>query len=94
METLFQYLPSAQPKNKLGRKTPDKDIPMTIIDPRKAHIIAIQLRGLAISTDEVCEALLEGDYSNFAQVYLYLWFAFQTIAQWKWSKMGIVRKSP
>ncbi|KAL3682493.1 hypothetical protein R1sor_000515 [Riccia sorocarpa] len=61
VESLFQYLPPAQAKNQGDKKTPLKEGPITILDPKKAHVMAIQLRGLGITADEVCEALLEGD---------------------------------
>lgn len=70
MEKLFQVTPALQPKAKLPT-APKKQPPKTLIEARKAHNISIQLRGLGLSTDEVCEALLEGGTVSLLLVMLW-----------------------
>jgi hypothetical protein len=62
MEQLFQMMPAMQPKAQMPGIAPKKEAPKSLIEPRKAHNISIQLRGLGLQTDEICEALLEGNY--------------------------------
>ncbi|WOH02595.1 hypothetical protein DCAR_0521984 [Daucus carota subsp. sativus] len=65
MESLFGYK-AAQEQQKIERKkehpTPF-EVPkyIQIIDPRKAQNLSILLRALNVTTDEVCEAILEGN---------------------------------
>ncbi|CAM6095525.1 unnamed protein product [Calypogeia fissa] len=68
MEKLFLIAPAAMPKVKIPGSAPKKEVPKTLIEPRKAHNISIQLRGLGLSTDEVIEGLLEGDETIPAEV--------------------------
>ena len=60
LETLFGVLPAPKKdvnKNTAAQKKPEM---VTILDARKAHNFAIQLRALGMRSIEVCEALLEG----------------------------------
>lgn len=36
------------------------------LDPRKSHNIAILLRALNVTADEVCEALVEGEFTSLS----------------------------
>lgn len=53
--TRWQVLPS-----------PGQDNGDRILDPKKAQNIAILLKALHVTVDEVCEGLLEGIYHLFA----------------------------
>lgn len=39
-----------------------------ILDPRKAHNIAIQLRARGLSRVDVCDALMEGEFPTHARI--------------------------
>lgn len=73
MESLFGYK-AAQEQQKIERKkehpTPF-EVPkyIQIIDPRKAQNLSILLRALNVTTDEVCEAILEGNYISISCFY-------------------------
>jgi hypothetical protein len=74
MEQLFQMMPAMQPKAQMPGIAPKKEAPKSLIEPRKAHNISIQLRGLGLQTDEICEALLEGkNYAIKSLLSLVLW---------------------
>ena len=65
MESLFGYKAAPEQK-KIERKKehpPVFEVPkyIQIIDPRKAQNLSILLRALNVTTDEVCEAILEGN---------------------------------
>ena len=47
------------------------------LDPRKSHNIAILLRALNVTADEVCEALVEGD--NYSPLSCYLVSVFEGV---------------
>lgn len=47
-----------------------------ILDPRKAHNIAIQLRARGLSRVEVCDALIEGEFPFYACLHMSLFFFF------------------
>jgi hypothetical protein len=71
LETLFGVLPAAKKdstaKNVAAQKKPEA---VTILDARKAHNFAIQLRALGMRSIEVCEALLEGKaYTEHVQCF-------------------------
>lgn len=64
IETLFGY--NAADKNKTERKkestSQDPSVQyIQIIDPKKAQNLAILLRALNVTIEEVCDALREGD---------------------------------
>lgn len=70
MESLFGYrAASEQPKIERKKEPVAFEVPkyIQIIDPRKAQNLSILLRALNVTTDEVCEAILEGNYI----VYMY-----------------------
>ncbi|KAM7260711.1 hypothetical protein ACFE04_011384 [Oxalis oulophora] len=63
IETLFGCTPVDKNKNdnrRLGSQDPTPQF-VQIIDPKKSQNLAILLRALNITTEEVCEALLEGN---------------------------------
>jgi hypothetical protein len=62
IESLFGYDPNQKVKNEVTN--PSVPVPRQkaqILDPRKSQNIAILLRALDVTKDEVCDALLEGD---------------------------------
>ncbi|KAL0319791.1 UNVERIFIED_CONTAM: Formin-like protein 3 [Sesamum radiatum] len=64
METLFGYVPADKNKNEQRKDSPSFDPGpqlIKIIDPRKSQNLAILLRALNVTTEEVCEALNEGN---------------------------------
>ncbi|KAK4386208.1 Formin-like protein 3 [Sesamum angolense] len=64
METLFGYVPADKNKNEQRKHSPSFDPGpqlIKIIDPRKSQNLAILLRALNVTTEEVCEALNEGN---------------------------------
>lgn len=62
MESLFTVnTPNAKPNH----TTPWTNQENRILDPKKAQNIAILLRALNVTVDEVCEALLQGNYLPF-----------------------------
>lgn len=61
IETLFVV----NPISKLNQTTPRSDLPLPnqenrVLDPKKAQNIAILLKALNVTVEEVSEALLEG----------------------------------
>lgn len=58
LEEMFGIQKTAPTEKKPSSKKPEVK---SILDPRKAHNFAIQLRGLGLTRVEVCDALLEGD---------------------------------
>lgn len=67
IETLFVVNP--KPKD----TTPCSVVPLPIqedrvLDPKKSQNIAILLRALNVTIEEVCEALLEGNFSFIYRV--------------------------
>ncbi|KAL0301843.1 UNVERIFIED_CONTAM: Formin-like protein 5 [Sesamum radiatum] len=68
METLFGYVPADKNKNEQRKASPSFDPGpqlIKIIDPRKSQNLAILLRALNVTTEEVCEALNEGTFYRF-----------------------------
>ncbi|KAL1821710.1 hypothetical protein ACET3Z_016579 [Daucus carota] len=61
MENLFGYKAAEQQKNKKGQAAFEAPKYIQIIDPRKAQNLAILLKALNVTTDEVCEAVLDGN---------------------------------
>lgn len=61
LEVLFGIQPVAPKKDAIKKPAGQKAETVTILDPRKAHNFAIQLRALGLARHEVCEALLEGN---------------------------------
>ncbi|XP_052177928.1 formin-like protein 3 [Diospyros lotus] len=64
MESLFGYTPAEKSKN--GRRKDSSESESTpqyiqIIDPKKSHNLAIFLKALNVTTEEVCDALKEGN---------------------------------
>lgn len=63
IESLFGA-PSGRNKNE-GRKGSSSQEPtqyIQIIDPKKSYNLSIILKALNVTTDEVCDALHEGDF--------------------------------
>lgn len=64
MESLFGYVPTDKGKQDHNRRSSSSEsVPMYIqlIDPRKAQNLAILLKALNVTTEEVCDALKEGN---------------------------------
>ncbi|KAL6538220.1 hypothetical protein OROGR_012208 [Orobanche gracilis] len=63
METLFGYTPTDKNKNEHQKDLSSFDSPqfIQIIDPKKSQNLAILLRALNVTTEEVCDALKEGN---------------------------------
>ena len=67
IETLFgcntaNAAPKETNKNKYHPMLPSPKVDNRVLDPKKSQNIAILLRALNVTKEEVCEALLEGDY--------------------------------
>lgn len=64
IETLFLVnTPNPNPKEMAKRPvlpSPNQDSGNRVLDPKKSQNIAILLRALNVTVEEVCEALLEG----------------------------------
>lgn len=62
IETLFVVnTPNMNPKETVQRPTlPTLSQEDRVLDPKKSQNIAISLRALNVTTEEVCDALLEG----------------------------------
>lgn len=72
MESLFGYVPMDKSNVERKKESPSLDnVPqyIKIIDPRKAQNLSILLRALNVTTEEVCDALLEGMSSSFYFLY-------------------------
>lgn len=67
IETLFVVnTPSAKPNQTTPRSVlPSPNQENRVLDPKKSQNIAILLRALNVTVDEVCEALLEGRVKLF-----------------------------
>lgn len=69
IESLFGY--TAPDKNKMKSKDPTSQDAanqyIQIIDPKKAQNLSILLKALNVTTEEVCDALQEGDLFSFAK---------------------------
>lgn len=66
IETLFGYAPPANNKNEANKDSSSQDaVPQYIqlIDPKKSQNLAILLKALNVTTEEVCDALEEGIFS-------------------------------
>ncbi|XP_051151796.1 formin-like protein 5 [Andrographis paniculata] len=64
IESLFGYAPAAKNKNDAKKESSSQDVPpqyIQIIDPKKSQNIAILLKALNVTTEEVCDALVEGN---------------------------------
>ncbi|KAK6142476.1 hypothetical protein DH2020_022824 [Rehmannia glutinosa] len=64
METLFGYAPADKNKNEHRKDSPSFESPpqfIQIIDPKKSQNLAILLKALNVTTEEVCDALNEGN---------------------------------
>ena len=65
IETLFGYAPPEKNKKESKKESSSQD-PSTqyiqIIDSKKAQNLSILLRALNVTTEEVCDALQEGNY--------------------------------
>lgn len=62
IETLFIVnAPNSKPKEATPRSVlPSPNVENRVLDPKKSQNIAILLRALNVTIEEVCEALLEG----------------------------------
>ncbi|CAI9783578.1 unnamed protein product [Fraxinus pennsylvanica] len=63
MESLFGYIPTNRNKNEHNKYSSSFDSPqfIQIIDSKKAQNLAILLKALNVSTEEVCDAVKEGN---------------------------------
>ncbi|XP_058072902.1 formin-like protein 5 [Magnolia sinica] len=64
IETLFGYSSADKSKNERKKESSSNDPPnqfVQILDPKKAQNLAILLRALNVTVEEVCDALLEGN---------------------------------
>jgi len=62
--------PKETNKNKYHPVLPSLNVENRVLDPKKSQNIAILLRALNVTKEEVCEALLEGE--NFDLLSLFL----------------------
>ena len=65
MENLFGYGSSGQNKNDYGKTMPNLQSQpkfIQIIEPKKAQNLAILLKALNVTTEEVSDAIIEGDF--------------------------------
>lgn len=67
IETLFVVkTPNSKPKETTPRSgVPWPNSENRVLDPKKSQNIAIALRALNVTIEEVCEALLEGIIHNY-----------------------------
>lgn len=64
MESLFGYAPTDKNTSERAKASSSFELQpqyIQIIDPRKAQNLSILLRALNVTTEEVCDALKEGD---------------------------------
>ncbi|CAI9107240.1 OLC1v1006556C2 [Oldenlandia corymbosa var. corymbosa] len=62
IETLFLKIPPPAPKETIRKPVlPSTTQENRVLDPKKSQNIAISLRALNVTVDEVCEALIEGN---------------------------------
>ncbi|KAG8386199.1 hypothetical protein BUALT_Bualt03G0124200 [Buddleja alternifolia] len=64
IETLFGYAPAEKNKNATNKVSSSHDLPnqyIQLIDPKKAQNLSILLKALNVTTEEVCDALVEGN---------------------------------
>ena len=68
IETLFVVkTPNSKPKETTPRSVlPSPNTENRVLDPKKSQNIAISLRALNVTIEEVCEALLEGIIMHFS----------------------------
>lgn len=71
METLF-VCDTTKEINKVLQVLPLPTQATTVLDPKRSQNIAILLRSLNSTKEEVCEALLEGDISHRHLISLHL----------------------
>ena len=79
IETLFVVNTSNSKTKDLTRRyvLPSPNQENSVLDPKKAQNIAIALRALNVTIEEVCEALSEGNFSFFV-FYLIIDFLYFT----------------
>lgn len=68
MEALFGYTAADKKKNEHRKDSPSfESTPqfIQIIDPKKSQNLAILLKALNVTTQEVCDALKEGAFTSF-----------------------------
>ncbi|KAL0399283.1 UNVERIFIED_CONTAM: Formin-like protein 5 [Sesamum radiatum] len=64
IETLFGYAPAEKNKSEAKKESTSQDVPpqyIQIIDPKKSQNLSILLKALNVTTEEVCDALQEGN---------------------------------
>ncbi|KAL0443436.1 UNVERIFIED_CONTAM: Formin-like protein 5 [Sesamum latifolium] len=64
IETLFGYAPAEKNKSQAKKESTSQDVPpqyIQIIDPKKSQNLSILLKALNVTTEEVCDALQEGN---------------------------------
>lgn len=78
IETLFVVnAPNPKPKDATPRSVlPPLNQEDRVLDPKKSQNIAILLRALNVTIEEVCEALLEGIFHTFTIINLPLRFLY------------------
>lgn len=75
IETLFVCNPTNLTPKEMTRRMvlPSPNQENTVLDPKKSQNIAILLRALNVTKEEVCEALLEGENFDLASDKTVLW---------------------
>jgi len=73
IETLFVYNTPTQVKSEATRQSvhPPLGQNQRILDPKKSQNIAILLRALNVTKEEVCDALMEGEFLALISLLLY-----------------------
>ena len=76
IETLFIVnTPNSKPKQTTpGSVLPSPNQENRVLDPKKAQNIAILLRAVNVTVEEVCEALLEGKIAILKISHMTFWF--------------------
>ena len=76
IESLFGYAPADRNKNQRKESTAQDAANqyIQIIDPKKSQNLSILLKALNVTTEEVCDALQEGDL-------FFSFVAYQTLHQ-------------
>lgn len=71
MQNLFGYKAAVQNKNNRKKEAAAFEAPkfIQIIDPRKAQNLSIILKALHVTTDEVCDAILEGNSFTILSIF-------------------------
>lgn len=75
MESLFGFNSASSAPKDAARKSalPAMEQEIRVLDPKKSQNIAILLRALNVTKEEVAEALLDGMLHSFTFLKLYKW---------------------